>query len=56
MKRDAVLNLRVPAEVKKALQQAADADLRTASGMAVVLLVEGLERRGLVRPARKAKG
>ena len=50
------MNLRVPAEVKKALERAADADLRTISGMAVVLLVEGLERRRLIRPARKAKG
>ena len=53
MKNDATLNLRVPAELKMALERAAEADLRTVSGMAVVLLVEGLERRGFVKPARK---
>ena len=53
MKNDATLNLRVPAELKMALERAAEADLRTVSGMAVVLLVEGMKRRGFVTPARK---
>jgi hypothetical protein len=46
VKRDAVLNLRVPAEIKKALQRAALKDDRTVSGMAVRLLREALVARG----------
>ena len=55
MKRDAVLNLRVPAALKKALERAAEADLRTVSGLAVVLLMEGMERRGFGKSSGKKK-
>jgi hypothetical protein len=49
MKRDAVLNLRVPAELKAALEVAAEEDLRTVSGLAVVLLMQALTGRGYVK-------
>lgn len=48
LKRDAVLNLRVPKEIKVALRQAAVADDRSISGMAVRLLREQLEARGFL--------
>ena len=56
MRRDAVLNLRVPRELKAILERAAEADLRTVSGMAVVLLAEGLQRRGLMKEQKAPKG
>ncbi len=56
MKRDAVLNLRVPAELKAALELAAEEDMRTLSGFAVVLLAQALTVRGyLKKPFRKGK-
>lgn len=42
MKRDEVLNVRVPSEVKTALKKAADADDRSVSTMAVRILREWL--------------
>ena len=53
MKRDATLNLRVPVDLKEALARAAEADLRTVSGMAVLLIAEGLDWRGWVKQAGK---
>jgi len=56
MKRDAVLNLRVPAELKAALELAAEEDMRTLSGFAVVLRAQALTVRGyLKKPFRKGK-
>jgi hypothetical protein len=46
MKADAVLNLRVPKQVKEALANAARDDLRSMSGMAVRALAEWLTERG----------
>lgn len=47
MKRDSMLNIRLPAEVKAALQLAADADHgRSLSGMTVRILSEWLRENG----------
>jgi hypothetical protein len=47
MERDAVLNLRVPGDVKEALRRAAEADHgRSASGMAVRIFREWLASHG----------
>lgn len=48
-RRDAVLNLRVPVEVKVALRRAATKDDRTVSSMAVHILRKGLEAGGFLR-------
>ena len=44
---DSVVHLRVPAEVIERLDEAAVAELRTRSNMAVRLVDEGLRRREL---------
>lgn len=56
MKRDATLVLRLPVEVKTALQEAADADAgRSMSGMAVKILSEWLtEHDHLAEPSKPA--
>jgi hypothetical protein len=46
MKSDAVLNLRVPAQVKEALANAGRHDMRSMSGMAVRALAEWLADHG----------
>lgn len=46
MKRDAVLNIRVPTEVKDALFTASEADGRSMSGMTVRILREWLGAQG----------
>lgn len=52
MKRDAVMNLRVPGDVKDALQRAADADFgRSMSSMAVRIFQEWLTEHGHLKPA-----
>ena len=60
VKRDAVLNMRVPADVKRALQRAAEDDHgRSMSGMAARALREWLEEHGYLKPnapAREGKG
>ena len=48
MKRDEVLNIRVPSEVKEALRKAAEADDRSLSTMAVRILREWLESHGFL--------
>jgi hypothetical protein len=53
MKRDAVLNLRVPAEMKSALERAAEDDFRSVSSLAVLLLMESLMQRGYIKPVKK---
>lgn len=47
MKRDAVMNLRLPSDVKEAVRRAAEADHgRSASGMVVKILREWLTEHG----------
>jgi len=55
MKRDEVLNVRVPAELKEALRSAADADDRSVSTMTLRILREWLAAKGYInqRPAGK---
>ena len=52
MKRDEVLNVRVPAELKSALKNAADADDRSVSTMTVRILREWLQENGYCRRER----
>lgn len=54
MKRDAMLNLRIPTEIKAALQRAADDNFRTASSMATWALAEWLKEHRYLS-ATKAK-
>jgi hypothetical protein len=63
MRRDSVLNLRVPSEIKAALLRAAEDDHgRSASGMAVRVFREWLTERGYLKaepkvpPTRRKKG
>jgi hypothetical protein len=60
VKRDAVLNMRVPVEIKRALQRAAEDDHgRSMSGMAARALREWLEEHGYLKPhapVREGKG
>lgn len=52
MKRDAVLNVRLPADVKEALRRAADDDYgRSVSGMVVRVMREWLEKQGYLDAA-----
>ena len=54
VKRNAVINIRLPTEVKRALQRAADDDHgRSLSGMAVRLLHEWLVEHGYIEPTTK---
>lgn len=46
LKRDAVMNVRLPAPLKKALRQAASDDSRTMSGMLVRILEEWMAEHG----------
>ncbi len=55
MKRDDVLNVRVPTEIKAALKRAADADDRSVSTMTVRILREWLAAKGYVNQALPAK-
>jgi uncharacterized protein (DUF1778 family) len=48
-KKDATLNLRLPADVKEALQRAAAKDDRSASSLAVRVLREWLTAEGHLR-------
>jgi len=54
MKRDEVLNVRVPTEIKDALKRAADADDRSVSTMTVRILREWLSANGYM-PSRRPK-
>ena len=51
MKNDAVLNLRVPNELKIALQRAADVNLRSVSGMATWAMAEWLTQHNFLSSA-----
>lgn len=51
MRNDAVLNLRLPIEVKEALRCAAGKDRRSTSQKAVCILVDWLEANGYLEPA-----
>ena len=54
VKRNTVMNIRLPTEVKRALQRAADDDHgRSLSGMAVRLLREWLVEHGYIEPTTK---
>lgn len=55
MDKNATLVVRLPADVKAALQKMADEDRRTLSGMVVKLLADALQEAGALRPA-KSKG
>jgi len=55
MKRDEVLNIRVPSEVKEALRKAAEADDRSLSTMAVRILREWLEGHGHIATSTPTK-
>ena len=61
MERDAVLNIRLPVEVKDALQRAGDEDHgRSMSGMTVRILQEWLSEKGYLKaqpptPSRKRR-
>jgi hypothetical protein len=48
MKNDAILNLRVPSEIKVALQRAAGANLRSMSGMATWAMAEWLTQHNFL--------
>ena len=55
VKRDAVLNMRLPVEIKRALQRAADDDHgRSMSGMAARALREWLEEHGYLKSRAQA--
>ena len=64
MRSDAILNLRIPTEIKAALQRAAEANLRSMSGMANWAMSEWLTEHGFmtrdeaaaVNKGRKPKG
>ncbi len=57
MKRDAVLNIRLPADVKAAVQRAGDDDHgRSISGMVVRILQEWLTERGYLKAPREKRG
>jgi hypothetical protein len=55
MKRDAVLNIRLPVEVREAVQRAGDDDHgRSISGMVVRILEEWLTERGYLKARPQA--
>lgn len=55
MKRDAVLNLRLPADVKEAVRKAAEDDFgRSSSSMVVRILREWLAQKGYLAKADEA--
>ena len=57
VKRDAVLNMRLPVEIKRALQRAADDDHgRSMSGMAGRALREWLEEHGYLKAGDRKGG
>lgn len=53
--KDAVVNVRVEKDLKRALVAAAKADDRSMGRMAERLMREGLERRGLLKPRPQPK-
>src|SRR5205823_3073821 len=53
MTRDEMLNVRVPAEIKAALKQFADADQRSVSTMPVRILRAWLETHGHLRASKR---
>jgi predicted transcriptional regulator len=50
---DTTLVVRFPSEVKEALQRAADADNRSMSSMALIIIREGLQDRRYLDKPRK---
>jgi len=56
MIRDAVLNIRLPAEVKEAVKRAGDDDHgRSVSGMVIRILEEWLTERGYLKAQAKSR-
>jgi hypothetical protein len=55
MERDAVLNMRLPERVKKALTVAAREDNRTMSGMVVAILSEWLTAHAYLKATPKKR-
>jgi hypothetical protein len=54
--RNAMLVMRLPEAVKDALREAADADSRSLSSMALIIVREGLEARGhLGKPTKQGR-
>lgn len=53
MERDAVIHVRLPQALKKAMQRAAEHDGRTASSMIVHVLQSWCEVNGYVTPPRR---
>jgi predicted transcriptional regulator len=49
MDRDASMTFRLPAAIREALQRAADAERRSLSSMAVLILEDGLTARGFLK-------
>jgi predicted HicB family RNase H-like nuclease len=56
MERDAVLNMRIPERVKKALRVAAEDERRSVSSLVVVVLEEWLLNRAYLKSAKKRGG
>ena len=56
MKRDDVLNVRIPSDVKEALRRAADADERSVSVLTVRILREWLQGQGLLHAPQAGSG
>jgi len=61
MNKDAVITVRLPSAIKAALQQEADADMRTLASLAGKILVDHVQQRGVAataapKPTRKSKG
>jgi len=59
MERDDVLNVRIPANVKAALREAATDDRRTMSALLEIIVSDWLTERGYLkatRPTSKKKG
>lgn len=57
MKRDAMLNVRIPADVKRAIKRAGDDDHgRSVSGMVVRILREWCIAHGYLAAPKSAKG
>jgi len=50
---DAAIHLRLPSDVRRALERAAAVDRRTLSSMAVKLIADALESGGWLRPTMR---
>lgn len=55
MKKETVITLRLPSEIKAIIQSLADKDERTLGWTARKLITEAIEARGLLNPKSKTK-